>query len=231
MSATCEICGKEFRTTQGRRGHMTFVHQMTTINDPSARLATEQVSELTMQVSQLTEQLNGLAEQLELNQATTAMMDTQEVERKRQLEQLRNEWEDAHNKLVGIINRNSEFAKEGFLATEDEKKATDKQLNDLRDHLEQLEDRVQSKLAAGNQLHAKLDAIERKLSCFESELGVMRILIQRQPTGKLVSFQLDNGRYHDFKEYKGSEGLKKPYRKSYDLFLGGIWIDLSEPED
>ncbi len=28
MSATCEICGKEFKNTQGRRGHMTFVHGM-----------------------------------------------------------------------------------------------------------------------------------------------------------------------------------------------------------
>lgn len=27
MSIKCEICGKEFKTTQGRRGHMNFVHQ------------------------------------------------------------------------------------------------------------------------------------------------------------------------------------------------------------
>ncbi len=26
MSATCEICGKEFKNTQGLRGHKTFVH-------------------------------------------------------------------------------------------------------------------------------------------------------------------------------------------------------------
>lgn len=42
MSVTCEICGKEFKTTQGLRGHKTFVHQMTTTHDPPARLATEQ---------------------------------------------------------------------------------------------------------------------------------------------------------------------------------------------
>ncbi len=28
MSVTCEICGKEFKTTQGLRGHKTFVHDI-----------------------------------------------------------------------------------------------------------------------------------------------------------------------------------------------------------
>lgn len=42
MSVTCEICGKEFKTTQGLRGHKTFVHQMTTTKDPPTRPATEQ---------------------------------------------------------------------------------------------------------------------------------------------------------------------------------------------
>ena len=42
MSVTCEICGKEFKNTQGLRGHKTFVHQRTSTQDPPARPATEQ---------------------------------------------------------------------------------------------------------------------------------------------------------------------------------------------
>jgi len=36
MSVKCELCGKEFKNTQGRRGHMTFVHQMTGSSSKSA---------------------------------------------------------------------------------------------------------------------------------------------------------------------------------------------------
>ena len=227
MSVTCEICNKEFKTTQGLRGHKTFVHQMATTNDLPARLATEQqlseledrleklegitgvkelsvldrlrgtdkplieqVSELIKQVGQLAEQLNGLAEQLELSRVSKAMLDAYEAEHKRQLEQLRNEWKNAHNNLVGIINRNGELVKNGFSIAEDGAKAANRQVNDLMNLVCQLEERVESKVALENQLHGRLDAMERKLSSFESELGVVRNLARRQPTGKLVSVRL-----------------------------------------
>ena len=41
---SCDICGKEFKTTQGLRGHKTFVHQLTSFSGKSATpLATEQL--------------------------------------------------------------------------------------------------------------------------------------------------------------------------------------------
>ena len=41
--ARCEICGKEFKNTQGLRGHKTWVHGITTSTQhPAAQLATEQ---------------------------------------------------------------------------------------------------------------------------------------------------------------------------------------------
>jgi len=268
MSAICEICGRQFKTTQGLRGHKTFVHQMTSAKEPPARLSTEQqLSELevrlqklesttglkepsaldrllgtdkpitaqleqhTRELSELHKQVSGLTEQLELSRVTKAMMDAHDAERKSQLEQLRNEWTNAHNKLVGIINRNGELVKKGFLATEDGTKDTNRQVNDLMDLVGQLEERVQSKLAVENQLHGKLDAMEQKLSSFESELGVMRNLVRRQPTGKLVSIRLNDKRDHQFKEYRSPEGLTRPYRHCYDLLLGDRWIDMAEPED
>ena len=86
-------------------------------------------------------------------------------------------------------------------------------------------------MALENQLHGKLDAMELKLSRFESELGVMRNLMRRQPTGKVVSVRLDDGRYHQFKAYRSPEGLTRPDLQSRDLLLGDRWIDLAEPED
>lgn len=56
----CELCGKEFRTTQGLRGHKTFVHHLSGGSSlPAATLATEQqLSELSSRL----EQVEGLAE-------------------------------------------------------------------------------------------------------------------------------------------------------------------------
>jgi len=62
MSVTCEICGKEFKNSQGLRGHKTFVHQMTTTHDPVTRLATEQeLDQLTTRLEKL-ESITGLKE-------------------------------------------------------------------------------------------------------------------------------------------------------------------------
>ena len=62
MSIKCEICGKEFKNTQGLRGHKTFVHQVTTTHEPPTPLATEQqASKLEDRLQQL-ERVTGLRE-------------------------------------------------------------------------------------------------------------------------------------------------------------------------
>ncbi len=268
MTVNCEICGKQFKNTQGLRGHKTFVHQMTTTHDPVTRLATEQeldqlttrleklesitglkepstldrllgtdqpitaqLEEHTRELSELHKQVSELAEQLELSRVAKAMLDAYETDHKRQLEQLRNEWKNAHNSLVGIINRNGELVKNSYSIAEDGAKATNKQVNDLGDHVGHLEERVQSKLALENQLAIRLDAVEGKLSHFEKELSVLRNLTRRAPTGEIVSIELNDKREHHFREYKSKEGLARPYRSKRDLILGDRWIDLSEPED
>ena len=80
----CELCGKEFKNTQGLRGHKTFVHGITSSNkQPVAGVATEQelsklecrleqveeltqldIERLTEQLEQRTHQLTELSEQL-----------------------------------------------------------------------------------------------------------------------------------------------------------------------
>ncbi len=64
MAIKCEICEREFKTTQGRRGHMTFVHQMTNTSDPPTRLITEQQpNKFGERVEQLTSKLELLDKQ------------------------------------------------------------------------------------------------------------------------------------------------------------------------
>ena len=57
MVVKCEICGREFKTTQGLRGHKTFVHQMTGSSKPRATSAIEQ---LTSKLELLDERLSSL---------------------------------------------------------------------------------------------------------------------------------------------------------------------------
>lgn len=69
----CPICGKEFASTQGLRGHLTWTHGVAgSGKQPVARLATEQLvselngrlEQLVSNTEQLNDQLNGYGKQL-----------------------------------------------------------------------------------------------------------------------------------------------------------------------
>jgi len=64
MSVICEICEKEFKNTQGLRGHKTFVHGITGSNTQQsvARLASEQQVRLLEDRLQQLERVTGLRE-------------------------------------------------------------------------------------------------------------------------------------------------------------------------
>ena len=61
---TCELCGKQVKTTQGLHGHKTFVHGITGSNtqQPVAQLASEQKLSLLEDRLQKLEQATGLCE-------------------------------------------------------------------------------------------------------------------------------------------------------------------------
>jgi len=90
MSAVCEICGKEFKNTQGLRGHVTFVHgQAGSSKILSAPAATEQpVSRLRARLGltdsktePITEQLSNIENRLNKLEHVTGARETDELER------------------------------------------------------------------------------------------------------------------------------------------------------
>ena len=90
MSVTCEICGKEFKNTQGLRGHKTFVHQLTSSSGKSAApLATEQ------QPSKLEDRLQKL-------ERVTGLRETEIGDL---LNDLLSDTEPLTNKLINIIEQ------------------------------------------------------------------------------------------------------------------------------
>jgi hypothetical protein len=68
VSVKCEICNREFKNTQGLRGHKTFVHQIHSSSSKSATpLATEQLSKLEERLQKV-EKITGLKEPGSLDQ-------------------------------------------------------------------------------------------------------------------------------------------------------------------
>ena len=86
---SCDICDKEFKNTQGLRGHKTFVHQMTATHDPPTRLATEQpVSRLRARLGltdsktePIAEQLSNIENRLNNLESITGVRETDELEK------------------------------------------------------------------------------------------------------------------------------------------------------
>lgn len=270
MSALCEFCNREFKTTQGLRGHKTFVHGITKLScRPVTRPATEQqrgeledgsvgmevmivlnkpsqlknrldnteeasngqVSRPATQGTEYTEQLEEKTEQPEPCQVTKAKSNPGELGHMTQTDGPRKECVNACNNLLNIVNQNRDLVKRELSPVQEQTDATKQQVVDLLRIVELLGEQVRSLLALENKHQAQLDAISEKQARFENELGIVRNLALRQPTGGLVTHLLEDQRDHSFKEYRSSEGLTKPYRCSIDPILGDRWIDLAEPED
>ncbi len=105
MVVKCEICGREFKTTQGLRGHKTFVHQMTGSSKPRATSAIEQLtstlkllderlSSLHKRVDKQTEQQKRLGEYIITDEAYCRVKDPRINECKYGLEQLTERYEE-----------------------------------------------------------------------------------------------------------------------------------------
>jgi chromosome segregation ATPase len=104
---TCELCGKQVKTTQALRGHKTFIHGITGSNtqQPVARLATEQQVSLLEDRLQQLERVTGLRESdLDFSLSDTEPLTDRLTNITEQLTKLR----DAVSKLSDIVSKLSE---------------------------------------------------------------------------------------------------------------------------
>jgi len=265
---TCELCGRQFKNTQGLRGHKTFIHgdgspsntsaaqaateqQLSKLEDRLQNLErvtglresdlldsptdgqlpiteqlgqlTQQLGQLTQQLGQLTQQVNKISEDVEMTQVAKVLSDKCLAQLDKvtfQLESLK----DAHNKLVAVVNNNSEQLKKSTAMLEGKLGSDERDLHETNKRL----DKVEAQLVKDQDA---FKSIEQSVNSLKADIVDMRRRALRRPTDNVITLRLTDGRDHRFKEYKSPQGLRKPHKTTTDWFSGDKWVDLSEPED
>lgn len=215
---SCDICGKEFKNTQGLRGHKNFVHSDTG-------------SGIGQSVAQLTEQLSKLTEQLKSEYVTREIMETLAAELTGESESLHKEIANTYHMSAVAIGESRESCENSFSKIEVQLTATADELHELSKTVKHVQESVQGNRTSINQLNTKLVSLEHILSELDNKVARVKNLTRRVPTGEIVGVLLNDKREHRFREYRRPEGLARPYRTKRDLILGERWIDLAEPED
>lgn len=237
---TCELCAKEFKNSQGLRGHKTFIHGISGSrrpNTPVARLAGDpQTSRLEERLSKL-EFVTGLRDAdsdallSDISPLTNKLSDTTE-----QLTKL----SDRVSKLsdnVRLIDATNDAQREEFSKwlfdlqkNQNQQTALIKEHNDaLSKNLTVLESRIDKVQKMVEDLVEGLSTVRTKLTTQQSQIEYLSNVARRQPTGDTVTLGLTDGKEHVFRTYKSKLGLTHPHHK--DEFLGGeYWVDLSEPD-
>jgi chromosome segregation ATPase len=131
MSAICEICGKEFKTTQGLRGHKTFIHKVTSSSSKSAAPpATEQqLSKLEERLQKL-EWVTGLRETELGDPLNDLLSDTEPLTN--QLNNITGQ-QGKLSDIVSKLAKDMELAKVSKATVDADKEEFSKRLTDLRE--------------------------------------------------------------------------------------------------
>ena len=184
---------------------------------------TEQLGQLTQQLNEQTQQVNKLSEDVEMTQVAKALSDKCLAQLDKvtfQLESLK----DAHNKLAAVANNNSEQLKKSTAMFEGKLGSDERDLHETNKRL----DKVEAQLVKDQDA---FKSIEQSVNSLKADIVDMRRRALRRPTDNVITLRLTDGRDHRFKEYKSTQGLRKPHKTTTDWILGDKWVDLSEPED
>ena len=174
---TCEICGKEFKNTQGLRGHKNFVHSNGSSTDSATQTAAEsQLSKLEVRLEKL-EYITGLAE---MNALKDILSNDKPL-----TEKITEVTEQLNHLTQQLTNFSSNTASNGDLHNINERVSQlTQQLSNFNKRLEpvgmlagtisRLEDELRSKAQ-----NTRVNATENRLRCLEEESNKTEKIIEK----------------------------------------------------
>lgn len=236
MNVICEICGKNFKNTQGLRGHKQFIHNQT--SKKSTGVATEQLMgklehTATDTLPANVEHNNTLEKRLQKLERVTGIRSSNVIEL------LDDHFTPLTSRLASITRQLEEQAQhQEELAHQMSKLAEDLKRAETasREQWTRSAQQVETLNEADNKLAALVNVNVEKI---KTDIDNIKFRMLRNPTGNVVSMcmievtpgQKSKSRSHRFKEYRDPQGLMRPYKTSTNQALGDRYVDLSEPED
>lgn len=256
----CEFCEKEFKTSQGLRGHKTFAHgitgsgteqQVSILEDRLQKLErvtglretepddllndteplTNKLNNITEQLSKLSDTVSKLAEDMELAKVSKAMVDADREEFSKRLTDLR----EAHNRQAAVINEHRDTFNNNFTVLGSRINKVQKMVEDVDEGLSAVRTKLTThghdNLKSVPELVSKVSNLEQVLGTIRSQVEHLALVVERKPTDDKERIRLTNGRDHTFRVYRGSRGLTRPHKIATDFISGDKYVDLAEPED
>ncbi len=101
----------------------------------------------------------------------------------------------------------------------------------LFDHLQQEIKSLRSQLESMANSSTKVSYLEAEVTRLATTMTTLKREVKRQPTDDIHTLTDKNGREHKFRVYKGTAGLVKPRRVSWDPSSIDKYIDETKPLD
>ena len=246
---TCELCGKECRTSQGLTGHKQWVHGIATAN-PQQRLEPTTKSAAKLELEELESRLELaelVAEQLAEELRTSGEQHAKQLNELQEQVAHHAKYLEEHasylNKLTGLNDEVAEVGSRVGQLTDrlgrtirvinGNKQVYDGMFENSQNGLDDVKSRLASHghddLKPVPDLIKKVGKLEQTLGTVQSQVEYLGHVAKRCPTGDVVKLTLTDEKEHLFRSYKSGLGLTRPHH--VDVFLGdGYWVDLSEPD-
>jgi len=255
---TCELCGKETITTQGMRGHKTFIHGITgaTEKQPVARLATEKPvsllqdrlskleyitglkdsdsedieSDIGLPLTDIVIKLNGIVSKLSED---VGLSDSTTAAQREEFSKWLTDLQEAHNRQAAIINEHRDTFNKNFTVLGSRIDKVQKMVEDLGEGLDTTKTKLSThghdNLKSMPELVVKVDKFKQALDTIQSQIEYLANVARRQPTGDRAELERDDKTKHYYRKYKSALGLTNSHYV-VPSFGNPYWVDLSEPD-